>query len=795
MIERARALLRHTRHTMALAAVLALLLGVGTAMAASYLPGSTRTAQIPVPSVTITTPPVTITTPPPTPPPPPPPSPPTASTTTTTPPPTETITTPPPTTPPPPAPAVGSDRDGDGTSGPRDRCPGTPRGGRALLNGCTVSELLRTPARATGIAREQLRKTRRALSAQPQVRRVFRRTSTLLRRSDLELRTATRELDALDTCDAARHLRKAAAAGSAARRMAATERRSGVRSSARRQSIDAFDHPEQHNDTDAATLFQVALEMQEQRVAPAVSEVTRASRAIGGLCRKTTASRTLSGKVLDFDPNGMVTLRGGKTLSVAGYTGRTFPVLGVPLTAKGPNIDGVLYAEQLTTRVPKRLPVQPCLEPQVLAGPGNVALPLDGFRLPDGQLLLEGGTGIAVTERAGGCPASAGGGKTDRRYLVFSLERSGASHSVGVSAGEREADFLIDRPAEPSAKYTLSYQEMRAVCGEGCEYGQQVSDEVSLPVDLRPRASLGKATVGDGIFDVRDEQAADAFKVGTVNVKASPDLPGARLLARAFVPTGTTSSFPQEREVLDGEPVAVHADSQLPLTSPQLIGSRNDSVYLYEAKQTKVVTDRLKECGGIDSYYAFPTNPFAADAQYSISQGPFGKFSHQNTYSWDIPMAEGQNVRAARGGTVIYAEGSHSKNWFAEKQRLYGDKDKDDLTDDEKGAIDAPGNGIAIEEQDGHVSYTFHHPKDRVFVKKGDKVRRGRLIAEAGNVGYSTGSHLHWQLNFSATGRAFWPAKFQGLQSDKKDGTYALRTCYEPKPGEWWVSLNTPTDG
>jgi len=54
------------------------------------------------------------------------------------------------------------------------------------------------------------------------------------------------------------------------------------------------------------------------------------------------------------------------------------------------------------------------------------------------------------------------------------------------------------------------------------------------------------------------------------------------------------------------------------------------------------------------------------------------------------------------------------------------------------------GRYVEISHSDGFVSKYAHAQK--VFVKQGEQVSKGQLIAEVGSTGRSTGPHLHYEI-------------------------------------------------
>ena len=81
----------------------------------------------------------------------------------------------------------------------------------------------------------------------------------------------------------------------------------------------------------------------------------------------------------------------------------------------------------------------------------------------------------------------------------------------------------------------------------------------------------------------------------------------------------------------------------------------------------------------------------------------------------DIAAAKGTFIKAAFGGEVT-----------------------------ETGYSEISGNYIKIKNND--VQQTFYGHTQFVFVKKGEKVLQGQVIATVGDTGLDTGPHLHFEV-------------------------------------------------
>jgi len=80
-----------------------------------------------------------------------------------------------------------------------------------------------------------------------------------------------------------------------------------------------------------------------------------------------------------------------------------------------------------------------------------------------------------------------------------------------------------------------------------------------------------------------------------------------------------------------------------------------------------------------------------------------------------------------------------------------------------------PQYGLVIEVDHGNDILTRYAHLSRIFVKKGDLIKRGQKMAEVGNTGRSTGPHLHFEV--LVRGVAQDPQKFLAMGRSDADKT------------------------
>lgn len=120
--------------------------------------------------------------------------------------------------------------------------------------------------------------------------------------------------------------------------------------------------------------------------------------------------------------------------------------------------------------------------------------------------------------------------------------------------------------------------------------------------------------------------------------------------------------------------------------------------------------------------------PFEAGQPYRLIQGNNGPFSHAGKYAFDFSMPEGTVVCAARAGIV---------------SQVKQDSDTGCLTRD----CADQGNYITVFHDDGSFAKYVHLRLHGSLVEVGQRVAAGQPLGHSGNTGWSSGPHLHFQVD------------------------------------------------
>ena len=122
--------------------------------------------------------------------------------------------------------------------------------------------------------------------------------------------------------------------------------------------------------------------------------------------------------------------------------------------------------------------------------------------------------------------------------------------------------------------------------------------------------------------------------------------------------------------------------------------------------------------------------PWAYGVSFKTGQSFHGSLSHHGSegYAVDFPMAVGTPIHAARRGLVVLVTEHFTEGAW-----------RQDLRD--------KSNQVTIAHEDGSLSRYMHLRPRGALVELGQWVESGELIGYSGNVGYTNGPHLHFDVS------------------------------------------------
>ena len=143
--------------------------------------------------------------------------------------------------------------------------------------------------------------------------------------------------------------------------------------------------------------------------------------------------------------------------------------------------------------------------------------------------------------------------------------------------------------------------------------------------------------------------------------------------------------------------------------------------------------------------------PFKSGTAFKISQGYNGTKTHQNEFALDFSMPIGTPIFSIREGIVVKVVDHNTKTCYKKECSKFN-------------------NILLVYHKNGTFSEYSHIHTNSALVKPGDKITKGQLIAKSGNIGFSSGPHLHLVVfNQKIDKRETFKTKFK-----INDGTKAI---------------------
>lgn len=708
--------------------------------------------------------------------------------------------------------------DGDADSVPNrsDLCPSTPRGLTPLELGCAAVELGSLAELKLVALSDQFEALQTIVATEPELDSLLTR-ATLARQT---IEEATDQLSRGELVLAASAFEQTTKVLDESTRAVAYAQ-ANVRISAR----DIPDHAHEFHGYElrSALLSRVQLSLGELS-----DELRRQSRSLRAAASSLTG-RLVTRGVVEAVEGRTVRLIGGPTILVPAsvrtepmFAGMEVEIAGSWFGREPQGLATEVFAEgfswnpelfQINCRELLVEPVQ-----RSVAQQDRIQHTLTGYR-HNGVLWLEKGMRLNARD-AGGCSYRVlpdGTIEKDSISLTMSFTDTQGQARYHVPVGNwidlwnpNSIGGALPSSVDPTKPATLRVSTITIVCPPGKNVCNGTTTHVEEhAVRVRDRGSYCvNVQYDEDVFSL-EYAASSTFEPTHVTSYLPLFVEGTdkpvKFRAQAYAIANGLSSYPNVQTITDSQPFAIHREdffhqNHAPQTAsqatgvsapaglmwPRLEGTRGGRSFRYSCRVPLVVRDRLNICdAGVDSYYRLPYTAYPKPL-WSVSQGNFGAFSHEKSHAWDIWSVEPQNtqdatlvsatedIRAARSGKVVWVEDANTENCF-------------DIADgDKEGAKQAAadgkcnGNGVAIEHEDKSVSFYFHLKANTAVVAVDQLVKRGAVLGKEGNIGYSTGPHLHFEVGTFGAGTM--ASLFQTQAS----------TCVNPQKNDKPLSNNTP---
>ncbi len=260
-------------------------------------------------------------------------------------------------------------------------------------------------------------------------------------------------------------------------------------------------------------------------------------------------------------------------------------------------------------------------------------------------------------------------------------------------------------------------------------------DFISLPADLRTSAALFENVSDIQMLTVNGHkslifsQTSDGLTVGRALIDD-----GVRIISIAYTDFGDAELKNPFSVILTSFAHSLAQQPATPAIDTRLRENVMGILSKYESPSLQALS--LKAPLTLETGYKLP---WVKDVSHTVTQGWAGTTSHgcpgQQCYAYDFNLAEGEEVRAARGGTVSNVAG----NFTACGGYDYRNS----------------ANRVTINHDDGSATLYLH--LKQVDVSLNISVTQGARIGLAGKTGWtSDGTSCHAHLHFQRQDQGIW---------------------------------------
>lgn len=243
----------------------------------------------------------------------------------------------------------------------------------------------------------------------------------------------------------------------------------------------------------------------------------------------------------------------------------------------------------------------------------------------------------------------------------------------------------------------------------------------AMPAKMQATGGMHRVASGETLFSLGRKYGVSPYAIADLN-----HLPHDKALIlgqNIHVPAGSGQSFASKAPAAtDAESIASSDDEAAPVNTGKSL-TLKQPVVAEEIPAAKPAAQQVAELNA---------NPTAAGMRWPVKGKVISEFGAKpnglKNEGINISVPEGTGIRAAESGVVAYA-GNELKGY---------------------------GNLVLIRHEGGWVT-AYAHAKE-LFVKRGDTVKRGDVIAKAGQTGSVSSPQLHFEVRKGAT--AMDPMKF-----------------------------------